>query len=61
VVPNLQEMLAVERRLRIREELRITRTRREARHAATVMLKAEQVSVERFDDAADGPSTSLED
>jgi stress response protein YsnF len=61
VVPILEEVLVVERRLRIKEELRITRTRREERHAETVMLKAEQVSVERFDDAGDGPSTSLED
>jgi stress response protein YsnF len=61
VVPILEEVLVVERRLRIKEELRITRTRREERHAETVMLKAEQVSVERFDDAGDGPSTTLED
>ena len=61
VVPVLEEVLVVERRLRVKEELRITRTRREERHAETVMLKAEQVSVERFDDAGDGPSTSLED
>jgi stress response protein YsnF len=61
VVPILEEVLVVERRLRIKEELRITRTRREERHTETVMLKAEQVKVERFDDAGDGPSTSLED
>jgi stress response protein YsnF len=53
VVPILEEVLVVERRLRIKEELRITRTRREERHAETVMLKAEQVSVERFDEPGD--------
>jgi stress response protein YsnF len=56
VVPILEEVLVVERRVRIKEELRITRTRREEHHAETVMLKSEQVSVERFDEAGDRPS-----
>jgi stress response protein YsnF len=56
VVPIVEEVLVVERRLRIKEELRITRTRREERHAETVMLKSEQVSVERFDESGDIPS-----
>jgi stress response protein YsnF len=56
IVPIVEEVLVVERRLRIKEELRITRTRREERHAETVMLKAEQVSVERFDESGDNPS-----
>lgn len=55
VVPILEEVLVVERRVRIKEELRITRTRHEEHHAETVMLKAEQVSVERFDEAGDRP------
>jgi stress response protein YsnF len=56
VVPIVEEVLVVERRLRIKEELRITRTRREERHAETVMLKVEQVSVERFDESGDNPT-----
>lgn len=56
VVPIVEEVLVVERRLRIKEELRITRTRREAHHAETIMLRTEQVSVERFDEAGDEPS-----
>ena len=55
VVPILEEVLVVERRVRIKEEVRITRTRREEHHAETVMLKSEQVSVERFDEAGDRP------
>jgi len=55
VVPILEEVLVVERRVRIKEELRITRTRREERHAETVMLKSEQVSVERFEEPGDRP------
>ena len=56
IVPVLEEVLVVERRLRIKEELHITRTRREEHHAETVLLKSEQVSVERFDEAGDRPS-----
>jgi stress response protein YsnF len=55
VIPILEEVLVVERRVRIKEELHITRTRHEEHHAETVMLKAEQVSVERFDEAGDRP------
>jgi stress response protein YsnF len=61
VVPVLEEVLVVERRLRIKEEVRITRIRREARHADTILLKTEQVSVEHFDEAGDAPSTTLEE
>jgi stress response protein YsnF len=57
VVPILEEVLVVERRLRIKEELHITRTRREERHVDTVVLRSEQVSVERFDEHGDTSST----
>jgi stress response protein YsnF len=57
IVPILEEVLVVERRLRIKEELHITRTRREEHHVDTVMLKSEQVSVERFDEHGDTPPT----
>ena len=57
VVPILEEVLVVERRLRIKEELHITRTRREERHVDTVLLKSEQVSVERFDEQGGTSST----
>lgn len=52
VVPILEEVLVVERRLRIKEELHITRVRHEEHYRDTVPLKAERVEVERFDDAA---------
>ena len=57
VVPILEEVLVVERRLRIKEELHITRTRREERHVDTILLKSEQVSVERFDEHGDTTPT----
>lgn len=53
VVPVLEEVLVVERRLRIKEELHITRVRREERYQDEVMLKSEQVHVERFDEPAE--------
>jgi len=54
VVPVLEEVLVIERRVRIKEELHITKVRREERHLETAVLKSEQVSVERFDEP--GPS-----
>jgi uncharacterized protein (TIGR02271 family) len=57
VVPVLEEVLVVERRLRIKEELHITRIRREERYHDTVSLKAERVEIERFDDATSPPAS----
>lgn len=51
IVPVLEEILVVEKRLRIKEELHITRTARQERYADTVVLRTEQVSIERFGDA----------
>lgn len=53
IVPILEEVLVVERRMRIKEELHITKVKREERHSETVILKSEEVSVERFDEASD--------
>ena len=47
VVPVLEEVLVVEKRLRVREELRITRRQTEARERQRVTLLGEEVSVER--------------
>ncbi|TFW35364.1 YsnF/AvaK domain-containing protein [Massilia horti] len=50
VVPVLEEELVVERRVRIKEELHITRVRHPERRQGTVILRSEQVSVERLDE-----------
>ena len=55
IVPVLEEVLVVERRLRVKEELHITRNRIEERYHDTVPLKAERVEVERFDEGAAPP------
>jgi uncharacterized protein (TIGR02271 family) len=47
VVPVLEEVLVVEKRLVVREELRITRRRTEERETHRVKLLGEEVSVER--------------
>jgi uncharacterized protein (TIGR02271 family) len=49
VVPVLEEVLVVEKRLVVREELRITRRRTEERRPQHVKLLSEEVSVERVD------------
>ena len=58
IVPVLEEVLVVEKRYRIKEELHITRLRHADRHRQTVPLRAEHVTVERFDDGDGGQSTS---
>jgi hypothetical protein len=40
--------------LRLKEEVRITRHKREVHQPQTVSLRAEHIAVERFDQAADG-------
>jgi len=56
IVPILEEVLVVERRVRIKEELHITRIQREETHREAVVLKAEQVSIERFDESGIPPT-----
>lgn len=53
IVPILEEVLVIEKRLRIKEEIHITRTQSPQRHTDTVVLRSEQVSIERFDDSPD--------
>jgi uncharacterized protein (TIGR02271 family) len=55
VVPVLEEVLVVERKVRIKEELHITRSRREDHYHDTVVLKTEQVAIERFGEADETP------
>jgi uncharacterized protein (TIGR02271 family) len=48
IIPVLEERLVVEKRLVVREELRITRGRREYRDPRRVVLRSEHVAVERL-------------
>lgn len=50
IVPVLEEVLVTERRLRIKEEVHITRIDRTRTQSGTVMLREEEIVVERFDE-----------
>lgn len=52
IVPVLEEVLVVEKQLRLKEELRITRHQREVHAPQTVVLQSQQVRIERFDEKA---------
>lgn len=56
IIPVLEEVLVVERRLRIKEELHITRVRREEAFEQTVALKKEDIDIEYFDEAGRQPA-----
>jgi len=48
IVPLLEEVLVVEKRLMLREEVRISRRRTETHHPQTVTLRKEDVQIERI-------------
>lgn len=57
IIPVLEEVLVLEKRVRIREEIHIVRHQRARRHAETAVLRTETVTVTPFDDgAAPNPS-----
>jgi uncharacterized protein (TIGR02271 family) len=50
IVPVFEEVLVVEKQTRLKEEVRITRRKRETHAPQSVVLRSEQVSVEHFDE-----------
>jgi uncharacterized protein (TIGR02271 family) len=50
IVPVLEEVLVVEKKLRIKEEIHITKTTRDEHKSEVVSLKSEEISIERFDE-----------
>jgi uncharacterized protein (TIGR02271 family) len=54
IIPVLEEVLVLEKRVRVKEEVRITRRKRQVHAPQTVNLKSEEVSVERFDEGGAG-------
>lgn len=56
VVPIFEEVLVVEKRLRLTEEVRITKTRHTESQTQTVRLRQEQVSIEALGGEADTTS-----
>lgn len=62
VIPVLEEVLVVQKQLRLKEEIRITRSSQTVTGRETVMLRTEQVDIERFDDSlAPGASGAAPD
>lgn len=51
IVPVLEEVLVVEKRLLLKEELHVSKRRREVDHVQRVALKSERVVVEREGDS----------
>ena len=58
IVPILEEILVVEKRLRIKEEVHITRTTQAEPYSDTVVLRSEQVAIERFGDSPEAQAHS---
>jgi uncharacterized protein (TIGR02271 family) len=54
VIPVVEERVVVERRLFLREEIRITRERSATHATERVRLRSEQVEVERIDESGAG-------
>lgn len=57
IVPVLEEILVVERRLRLKEEVRITTHQREKHAPQSIVVKSYEVQVERFDEKRDAAGT----
>lgn len=58
IVPVLEEILVVERQLRLKEEVHITRHKREVHAPQTVVLKSQEISIEHFDENANWRGTT---
>ena len=60
IIPVLEEVLVIEKRVRLKEEIRIT-VRTEANQTSErIVLRKEQVHAERFDESAANPTPSFE-
>ncbi|MES2899854.1 MAG: YsnF/AvaK domain-containing protein [Pseudomonadota bacterium] len=57
IVPILEEVLVVEKRLRIKEEIHITKTAHQEQFSDSVVVRSEHVAVERFDEGSE-PTTN---
>jgi len=57
IIPLLEEVLVTEKRLMVKEELRITKRRIEEPASQQVMLRREEVVVERLDPSEQQPQT----
>ena len=56
VIPVFEEVLVVQKQMRLREEIRVTRVQHTVATTQTATLRSEQVHIERFDDNQAGRS-----
>ena len=56
VIPVLEEVLVVQKRVRLKEEIRITAHTRSEPVSSTVVLRTEHASVQRFDELQNTPA-----
>jgi uncharacterized protein (TIGR02271 family) len=61
IVPVLEEIIVAEKRTVLKEEVRITRLRRQVREPQRVSLRSEEVSTERFDEGRKSRTPELGD
>ena len=59
IIPLLEEVLVIEKRLMVREEVRISKRRTEERRPQTVTLRKEDVKVERISTDGGGDGTPV--
>jgi len=59
IVPLLEEVLVVEKRLMLREEVRVTKRRNETHRPQTITLRKEDVKVERIEPGAGDNGTEV--
>src|SRR5215210_8788974 len=57
IIPLVEEVVVVEKRLMVKEELRITKRRIEEHASQKVMLRREEIVVERLDPSEQPPQT----
>ncbi len=54
IIPVVEEVLVVEKRLFLKQEIRVTRVRTSARHQETVVLRQQEAVVQRTQSDTDG-------
>jgi stress response protein YsnF len=54
VIPVLEEVLVLEKRVRLKEEVRVTRKTHREKSTQRVKLNSEEVSIEEFDEGTQG-------
>lgn len=60
IIPVLEEVLVIEKRIRLKEEIRLTVKTQAHQTSERIVLRKEHISAERFDTPAANPASSFE-